>query len=276
MADATQQAVNWWTILIPVLLTIGGGTILGNILVAKYKEGIDRRHAIAVRTRDRHLEKADTLRRLIAAVVGARSAAGDARYSDLNKKSNLEEVALRSQANYERHVDNFARLSDEALLEAEKYGLIPDWCNLPDKHLSSYVSFVMDGSLGFTLDARSFEYGQAGDAYGHASALISDLRALVDAEEALASDVFVTKRKLKTFRPPSLTYLNELKVYFDRKEVDVKKLDMSVLENRLFEQERMEEEREKRKALFEANRLNSAVPQFESSASSQPNSIGQS
>lgn len=255
---AESQDVNWLVVLLPVLVSVGGGTIVGNLIVAKFKEGIDRRQAIAQRVRDGHIARADTLRKVIAAIVGARSAASDARHTDLNRKSNIEKIADRSRANHERHVDNFERLSDEALVEAERYGLIPEWSGLPDRHLSSYVGFVLSGRLGFTLGADSYDYGNAGDAYQHATALIRDLRELVDAEEAQAHDAFVSSKQRKAFRTPSLLYFNELKFYYKGDEVNVKQLDMSVLESRLAREEWEEAERQKRRDSSRLRQLQNA------------------
>lgn len=243
---AAQEAVNWWAILVPVAISVGGGTIVGNILVALFKARLDKNFAVAQRERDRHLARAEILRRLIAAIVGARSAASDARHTDLNKKSNLEEVASRSKNIHERHVDNFERLADEALVEAERYGLLPEWTALPDRRLSAYVEFVLNGRLGFTLDADSYKWGESSDAHQHASALISDLRTLVEAEEALAQDVFIGRDKRKTFRVPELPYLNMLKVYYPAREINVRGLDTSVLENRIAQEEHEQAERQKR------------------------------
>ena len=221
-----------WIIEVGKVVLGGVLALIGGYVATSYKERVDRRLSLSQREKERNLRDADTLRQIIASIVGAKATARAAREADSQKRSKNGEVAKRAAHTYGLRAEEFRQLANTALVEAEKYGYLPESVPVPDRLLSTYVDYLIYGKLSATLEWDSYGYDPVSDASGHTEALLSDLRALMFYAESEAQRALSKGKKAVE---PNLPYILSLAPYFNGIPVDPRKLNTDDLESMMME-----------------------------------------
>ena len=185
--------MNWTQVIAQAVTVLVGGLAVGAILGLQRFQ-LERHALIAQRRRQVRLSKADHLDSLIAFLVHA-LALGGGIYS-LNQLKESNDPAAKQNA-----LDELATVAPQynqafrdAIVEAERYGMLPDDARLGDLHLNAYVSTILEHGLDRCLGGQ--DWHAFASARKNIWALIEDLRALSAHEEAAGEqDVKPLKRK---------------------------------------------------------------------------------